>query len=578
MDNASSYSAAVSDFRAIRNRAVLKELLSRFTGESIELLSYEDVRQKLKGQGGTDRGLREIPLEAIVGSVGRYADFTRDFLPRKNAIEERWARVRIAVEDLSGLPPIDVYQIGEVYFVLDGNHRVSVARQLGAKKIQAYVTEVRTRVPLTPEIHPDELIIKAEYADFLEQTHLDELRQGAELNVSIPGQYDILLGQIAVNRYFMELELQRDVTYTEAVTNWYDAVYLPIIEDIRARGILHDFPERTETDLYLWIGEHRSAIQEQLGWTIPSEKAVSTVMATICSQPGNPFTRLGSKILDTVTQGKLVAGPPTGQWREEAAYRNAGQSLFSEILAAVDGTDAGWRALEQAILVAQREDARVRGLHVVSGIDEKEGDFARSVQSGFAQRCNQAGIEGQLVFAVGEISRMISDRARFSDLVVTSLSYPTGPRPRDRIESGFHDLLQRSPRPVLAVPGETSPLQSALLAYDGSPKSEEALFIATYLAGHWQIPLSVITVFDDGHVLPETLLRARLYLENHQIQANYIAEKGITAERIIATAKAVKSDLIILGGFGHTPILEFVLGSVVNQLLRELSQPCLICR
>jgi nucleotide-binding universal stress UspA family protein len=183
-----------------------------------------------------------------------------------------------------------------------------------------------------------------------------------------------------------------------------------------------------------------------------------------------------------------------------------------------------------------------------------------------------------MVIAVGEVARLISDRARFSDLVITSLTYPTGPRPRDRIESGFHDLLQRSPRPVLAVPGATSNLQSALLAYDGSPKSEEALFIATYLAGHWQIPLHVITVFDEGHVLPETLLRAKIYLETHQVQANYIAERGAAAERIIATAEAVKSDLIILGGYGHSALLEFVLGSVVDQVLRHLRQPCLICR
>jgi nucleotide-binding universal stress UspA family protein len=578
MQYSTSYSDAVNDFRASRNQAFLKEILSRFTGKSAELLSYEDVRQKLKLQGGTDRGLKEIPLDAIVGSVGRYTDFTRDFLPRKNAIEERWARVRLATEDLVGLPPIDVYQIGEVYFVLDGNHRVSVARRLGAKNIQAYVTEVRTRVPITPDIHPDELIIKAEYADFLEKTHLDELRPVAELNISIPGQYDILLGQIAVHRYFMGVDLSRDISDSEAVTNWYDTVYMPIVEDIRSRGILHDFPDRTETDLYLWIGEHRAALEEQLGWTIPTESSVSTVIATITSQPGDPFTRLGGKILDTVTQGKLVSGPPIGQWRAEAASRPASQGLFSDILVALDGTEAGWHALEAAILIAQRESARVRGLHIVSTDEEKVSALAESIQSGFDQRCDQAGIQGQLAFAVGEVARTINDRARFSDLVITSVSHPTGPRPSDRIESGLHDLLQRCPRPVMTIPGPISTLQSALLAYNGSPKSEEALFLATYLAGHWQIPLNVITVFGDEHVQPETLLRAQVYLEEHGIQASYFAEEGTAAKRILARVKATQSELVILGGFGHTPLLEFMLGSVVDQVLRQLRQPCLICR
>jgi len=102
-----------------------------------------------------------------------------------------------------GLPPIEVYQIGEVYFVQDGNHRVSVAYQLGARYIQAYVTEVQTRVPLTPDVQPVDLILMAEYADFLEGTRLDELRPGADLRTSIPGQYQALSEHIDVHRYYM---------------------------------------------------------------------------------------------------------------------------------------------------------------------------------------------------------------------------------------------------------------------------------------------------------------------------------------------------------------------------------------
>jgi hypothetical protein len=268
-----TFSAAIDDFHKARSLAALKEILARITGESTQLLSFDEVRQKLKVKGSYDKGLRDIPLDAIVGSVGRYNDFTRDFLPKQDVDETRWARVKVAATGLVGLDPIEVYQIGDVYFVKDGNHRVSVARQLGATHIQAYVTEIRTRVPLTPNVKPDDLILKAEYADFLEKTRLDEYRPQSDLNVTVPGQYPILLEHIDMHRYFMGLDYQRDVSYEEAVTHWYDHVYLPIVQIIRERGILRFFPDRTETDLYLWIAEHRAALEKELGWRINPEDA-----------------------------------------------------------------------------------------------------------------------------------------------------------------------------------------------------------------------------------------------------------------------------------------------------------------
>jgi hypothetical protein len=268
-----TFSTAIDDFHKARSLAALKEILARITGESTQLLSFDEVRQKLKVKGSYDKGLRDIPLDAIVGSVGRYNDFTRDFLPKQDVDETRWARVKVAATGLVGLDPIEVYQIGDVYFVKDGNHRVSVARQLGATHIQAYVTEIRTRVPLTPNVKPDDLILKAEYADFLEKTRLDEYRPQSDLNVTVPGQYPILLEHIDMHRYFMGLDYQRDVSYEEAVTHWYDHVYLPIVQIIRERGILRFFPDRTETDLYLWIAEHRAALEKELGWRINPEDA-----------------------------------------------------------------------------------------------------------------------------------------------------------------------------------------------------------------------------------------------------------------------------------------------------------------
>jgi hypothetical protein len=159
------FSAAVQDFHRARNQAALKQVLARLTGKSTELLSYEDVRQKVRASGVVSRSLQEIPVEAIIGSVGRYNDFTRDFLPRQDSDQTRWANVKVAVKSLTGVPPVELYKVGDIYFVHDGHHRISVARQLGNTHVQAYVTEIRSKVPLTADMEPDDLILKAEYAE-----------------------------------------------------------------------------------------------------------------------------------------------------------------------------------------------------------------------------------------------------------------------------------------------------------------------------------------------------------------------------------------------------------------------------
>jgi uncharacterized ParB-like nuclease family protein len=134
------YNTAVEDFKRARKAAALQQLLARLTGKSADLLAYNEVRDQLGATEFIEQGIQEIPLDAIVGSVGRYRDFTRSFLPKHDSNKARWARVRTAVIDMVGMPPIDVYQVGEVYFVIDGNHRVSIARQLGTKTISARVT------------------------------------------------------------------------------------------------------------------------------------------------------------------------------------------------------------------------------------------------------------------------------------------------------------------------------------------------------------------------------------------------------------------------------------------------------
>jgi hypothetical protein len=186
--NKINYHSALQDFNEARLKGSLQEVLARLTGKSNELLSYDEVTQKLKLRARSDRGIQEIPVDAIVGSVGRYTDFTRTFLPRKPEDQDRWARVKAAMIE-NGLEPIEVYKVGEVYFVLDGNHRVSIARQERFEFIEAHVIEVNTSIPITPDLQPDDLIIKAEYAEFLEKTEIKNLFPNVDLSVTVPGQY-----------------------------------------------------------------------------------------------------------------------------------------------------------------------------------------------------------------------------------------------------------------------------------------------------------------------------------------------------------------------------------------------------
>jgi hypothetical protein len=260
-DDPTSVAQASRHFSKARMQAFWQEVWALLTGKSIDLLRFDEVKQRLRLTDERYLGLREIPLDKIVGSVGRYRDFTRTFLPRTNAVRSRWQRLDALARGPEGFPPIEVYKVGEVYFVIDGNHRVSVARQLGAKTIEAYVTELRTPVPIDENTTEKDLIQKEAYAEFLRRTRLDALRPEAQIILTEPDRYDQLLEHISVHRYFMGIDQQREVSWEEAVASWYDNVYMPLVKLIREYQVLEHFPGRTEADLYVWLIKHQEAMR-----------------------------------------------------------------------------------------------------------------------------------------------------------------------------------------------------------------------------------------------------------------------------------------------------------------------------
>jgi len=301
-----NYESPVREFRAARRGATIEEILGRLTGRSSDLLCYEEVRDLLHAKTTYQVEHREIPLGAIAGSVERCTDYTRGFLPRKDSDQSRWIGIKQALASSHQLPPIQVYQVGHVYFVADGNHRVSVAKQLGRIHIEAQVLLVRTRVPLSPGVQPDELALQGEYARFLERTGLDEVLPQADLRVTAKGQYEAIEGQIKAHRTFLKVDLRRRVSYQEALVSWYDRVYLPLLQEIRECGVLREFPGRTETDLYLWLCAHRMTLEEVLGTEIAVEMAAGDLVRQFSPRPLRVLARLRIRLAQTLALRQLL--------------------------------------------------------------------------------------------------------------------------------------------------------------------------------------------------------------------------------------------------------------------------------
>ena len=549
-DSSYNFNSAIEDFRSARQRASIQEVIARVMGRSNQLLSYDDVAKKLRLQSRTERGLKNIPLDAIVGSVGRYTDFTRTFLPLQDSDRERWASVKAAMVTGAGLPPIEVYQVGDVYFVLDGNHRVSIARQEGLKSIEAYVTEFRTDVKLTPETKLDEIIIKAEYIEFLEKTDLAQARPNVDLSVTIPGQYEKLMEQIDVCKYMDENET---LTLQDAAANWYDTLYIPLAEAIRDRELLQWFPGRTITDLYIWISENRAALEKELGWELRSDVAATDLIL------------------------KRSVASESGSWRKARTIARYTNHLFEDILIPLSGQTESWDALYQGIVIAQRDQARLHGLHIAKTKEEAEGAEAQEIKERFERVCKDAGVQGSLAIDVGDITQRIIERAVVTDLIIVKLLNPPGSG-LSVLNSPFRAIIEKSSRPLITVPKGATPFKRAMLAFDGSDLAKEALFVTAYLAEMWKTEVTVFTAREEKSPQGDLQDYARRYMELHEVEAKYVVSEQKTPRHLPDIAAEYNADLILMGSHSGNKLQQVLVGSMVDITLRESSIPAFICR
>ena len=272
-----SDSQTENDFSKARNKALFNEIQHLLTPEEASLISLNDVKQLLKPKAETYQGMKVIPIDKIVGSEGRYKDFDNHFFPKSNFLKQRWERVdEAAIKDII-LPPIKVYELSGVYFVRDGNHRVSVAKSRGTEFIDAEVVSLQSEIKLkNPNNMADIVrqIVNYEKRVFYAETGFGDITDYWCLDFSTPGRYDVIYNHILTHKYYINQNKEEEVTMEEAILSWFNTVYLPLVTSIRKKHILHNFPKRTLADLYVWIVRYWDDLKQKFGDEIPIDEAV----------------------------------------------------------------------------------------------------------------------------------------------------------------------------------------------------------------------------------------------------------------------------------------------------------------
>lgn len=246
-------------------RALFKSIYKRLKREDDCLPSLDDVLTITKARNERYVGIREIPVDNIIGSEGRYEDFNKDFLPLKEELRPRWTAINQIMEDDKPLPPISVFKIDEYYFVRDGNHRVSVAKSRKQDFIDAEVTEYQIDVPLTRELTIEDRFKIQEHVDFLQITGLNTLGKGFDIKLTRANSYRLLLNIIQHFTKPFEEALGKTLTTEEVAANWYNRVFLPFAEGAYLENMLEKFPNRTTGDLYVWMQTNWDGVKDSLG-------------------------------------------------------------------------------------------------------------------------------------------------------------------------------------------------------------------------------------------------------------------------------------------------------------------------
>lgn len=269
---------ANNDFEKAKRRGQMQALLSGLRWKNTNLLSLYDVTSLIKPKGETYRGMQTIPVKQIIGSEGRYHDFSLAFYPKKEMLRARWRSIDELNRENVILPPISVYKLGNNYFVRDGNHRVSVAKMLHIEFIDAEVVELDSEISLKPGMTMKDLqaeVCAYERKRFIHQYQADQYLPMDRITSHSPGFYAELANHILVHKYYINQHVEGEISFGEAARSWYANVYLPIVTEIRKEHLLSKFPGKTESDMYMWVVRHWDEMKHQDGQNVTIAQAAS---------------------------------------------------------------------------------------------------------------------------------------------------------------------------------------------------------------------------------------------------------------------------------------------------------------
>ncbi len=256
------------DFNKARNKALFNEIQHFLNLDETKLISLSDLKKILKPKNEVYKGMQTIPINLIVGSEGRYNDFDNHFFPKNNFLKERWQNVDKAhLQDII-LPPIQVYELGGLYFVRDGNHRVSVAKMQGIEFIDAEIISLQSEIKLKPGSTISEMkkqVINYEKRVFYTETNFGDLTDYWCLDFTSPGSYDLIYNHILIHKYYINENQEKEIPEQEAIKSWFYNVYVPVIESIEKYNILKNFKGRTKSDLYVFVIQYWDELKKRFG-------------------------------------------------------------------------------------------------------------------------------------------------------------------------------------------------------------------------------------------------------------------------------------------------------------------------
>ncbi len=267
---------ADEDFSKARSKALINDIQHFLNPEESQLLSFTDVKKMLRPSGEVYQGMQVVPVELIAGSEGRYKDFDNHFFPKNIHLKKRWMSIDKAHLTDVILPPIVLYELGGLYFVRDGNHRVSVAKSKGIENIDAEVISLQSEIRLKPGMTVPQMmkqVIHYEKRVFYSETGFGDITDCWNMDFTTPGQYDVIYNHINIHKYYLNQNQTEEIPLEQAILSWYQQVYLPVITVIKNRHIMRRFRNRTPSDLYVWLIKYWDDLKQRFGNDFSLDKA-----------------------------------------------------------------------------------------------------------------------------------------------------------------------------------------------------------------------------------------------------------------------------------------------------------------